>query len=119
MVIKIYEDHAAGRLSDERYAMLSENYESEQKRLEEEAIRLQEEIEAQKKQKEGIDQFIQAAKTHVGIDRLDCYTLHELVKAIYVGAPDKSSGRRVQHIYIEYNGIGFIPLNELMSTKTA
>ena len=119
LFIKIYEDNAAGRLSDERYEMLSESYESEQKRLEGEAIHLREEIEVQEKQKEGIDQFIQAAKAHVGIEKLDGYVLHELVKAIYVGAPDRSSGRRVQHIYIEYNGIGFIPLNELMDTKTA
>ena len=38
----------------------------------------------------------------------------ELVSAIYVDAPDKSSGKRVQHIHIKYDGLGFIPLNELM-----
>ena len=119
LFIKTYEDNAAGRLSDERYTLLSESYESEQKRLEEDVIRLREEIEVQEKQKEGISQFIQAAKAHVGIEKLDGYVLHELVKAIYVGAPDRSSGRREQRIYIEYNGIGFIPLNELMNTKTA
>ena len=64
-------------------------------------------------------QFIQSVKTHVSIEKLDGSVLHELVKAIYIGAPDKSSGHRVQHIYIEYNGIGFIPLNELTQTKTA
>ena len=68
---------------------------------------------------EGIEQFIQTIKTHVGIEKLDGHILHELVKAIYIGAPDKSSGHRVQHIHIEYSGIGFIPLNELTETKTA
>ena len=33
--------------------------------------------------------------------------------------PDKSSGKRVQHIHIHYDGLGFIPLNELMKEETA
>ena len=37
----------------------------------------------------------------------------------YVDAPDKSSGKRVQHIHIKYDGIGFIPLNELLKEETA
>lgn len=36
-----------------------------------------------------------------------------------VDAPDKSSGKRVQHIHIQYDGLGFIPLNELMKEETA
>ena len=34
LFMKIYEDNAAGRLSDDRYEMLSVNYETEQKQLE-------------------------------------------------------------------------------------
>ena len=55
----------------------------------------------------------------MGIDKLDGYALRELVSAIYVDAPDKSSGKRVQHIHIHYDGLGFIPLNELMKEETA
>ena len=54
-----------------------------------------------------------------GIEELDGYALRELVSAIYVDAPDKSSGKRVQHIHIKYDGLGFIPLNELMKKETA
>ena len=56
---------------------------------------------------------------YVGIEELDGYALRELVSAIYVDAPDKSSGKRVQHIHIQYDGLGFIPLNELMKEETA
>ena len=52
-------------------------------------------------------------------DELTSYTLHELVKAIYVDAPDKSSGKRTQHIHIQYDGLGFIPLNELLAQEKA
>ena len=45
LFIKIYEDNASGRLTDERYDMLSQTYEAEQKQLEAEVITLQQEIE--------------------------------------------------------------------------
>ncbi len=44
---------------------------------------------------------------------------HELIKAIYVGAPDKSSGKRRQSIHICYDLIGFIPLSKLMEQELA
>ena len=43
----------------------------------------------------------------------------ELIKGIYVEAPDKSSGKRRQNIHIQYDGIGFIPLEELAKKETA
>ena len=45
LFIKIYEDNASGRLSDERFDMLSQSYEAEQKRLEAQVITLQQDIE--------------------------------------------------------------------------
>lgn len=85
--------------------------------LEAEVATLQQEMDAQKKQDEDLDKFIRNAKKYAGIETLDGYTLHELVSAIYVGAPDKSSGKRRQHIHIKYNGVGFIPLDELMKDE--
>lgn len=119
LFIKIYEDNASGRLSDDRFDMLSQTYETEQKQLEAEVITLQQEIEVQERQNENIEKFIQKAHKYVGIEELDGYALRELVSAIYVDAPDKSSGKRVQHIHIKYDGLGFIPLNELMKEETA
>ena len=119
LFIRIYEDNASGRLSDERFDMLSLTYETEQKQLEAECITLRQEIEVQERQNENIEKFIQTAHKYVGIDELDGYALRELVFAIYVDAPDKSSGKRVQHIHIKYDGLGFIPLNELMKEETA
>ena len=119
LFIKIYEDNAGGRLSDERYDMLSQTYEAEQKQLEAESVTLQQEIKVQERQNENIEKFIQTAHKYVGIDKLDGYALRELVSAIYVDAPDKSSGKRLQYIHIKYDGLGFIPLNELMKEETA
>ena len=41
------------------------------------------------------------------------------VKAIYVDAPVKLNGKRTQHIRIQYDGIGFIPLDDLLKEETA
>ena len=99
--------------------MLSQSYETEQKQLEAEVITLRQEIEVQERQNENVERFIQKAKNYVGIETLDPYALRELVQAIYVDVPDKSTGKRRQHIHIKYDGIGFIPLDELMKQETA
>ena len=87
LFIKIYEDNASRRLTDERYDMLSQTYEAEQKQLEAEAITLQQEIEVQERQNENIEKFIQKAHKYVGIEELDGHALRELVSAVYVDAP--------------------------------
>ena len=53
------------------------------------------------------------------IEKIDLCMLRELIKAIYVEATCKSSGKRRQKIHIEYDGIGFIPLEELAKNETA
>ena len=119
LFIKIYEDNARGDLSDERFEMMSQNYEAEQKQLEAEVVALRQEIEVQERQNENIEQFIRTADKYVDIEEIDPCMLRELIKAIYVEAPDKSSGKRRQKIHIEYDGIGFIPLEELAKKETA
>ena len=52
--------------------------------------------------------------TEYAIEEIDPYMFRELIQAIYVEAPDKSSGKHRQNIHIKYDGIGFIPLEELM-----
>ena len=75
LFIRIYEDNACGRLSDERFDMLSLTYETEQKQLETECVTLRQEIEVQERQNENVEKFIQTAHKYVGIDKLDGYAL--------------------------------------------
>ena len=119
LIQKIYEDNASGKLSDDRFDMMSQSYDAEQKQLEEESLSIQQEIEVQEQQIENIEKFVQKAHKYVHIEELTPYALRELVSAIYVDAPDKSSGKRVQHIHIKYDGLGYIPLNELEAKEKA
>lgn len=105
--------------ADKNIDMMSQSYETEQKQLEAEVVTLREEIQVQERQNENIEKFIQTVHKYVDVQELDPYALRELVQAIYVDAPDKSSGKRRQNIHIKYDGIGFIPLSELMKKETA
>ena len=119
LFIRIYEDNVAGKLSDERFAMMSQSYEDEQTQLKAEIQTLQQDIEVQERQIENLEQFIQRVHKYEDLQELTPYALRELVKAIYIEAPDKSSGKRRQNIRISYDLVGFIPVDELMKQETA
>ena len=113
------EDSVSGRISDERFSMMSKTYEDEQTRLKAEAQSLKQEIEAQERQIDDLDQFIQRVHKYTELKELTPYALRELVKAIYIEAPDKSTGKRRQDIRIAYDLVGFIPLEKLAKEETA
>ncbi len=119
LFIRLYEDNVASRISDDRFTMMSQAYESEQYDLKAEAEVLRQEIETQEQQNQNLEQFIQKVRKYAELTELKPYAAHELIKAIYVGAPDKSSGKRRQSIHICYDLIGFIPLSELMTQEMA
>ena len=68
---------------------------------------------------ENLKLFIQKVKEHTELETLTPYAAHELIRSIYIGAPDKRSGKRRQTIQICYDLVGFIPLDELMKQETA
>ncbi len=119
LFIRLYEDNVASRISDDRFTMMSQAYEDEQRDLKAEAEVLRQEIETQEQQNRNLEQFIRKVRKYAELTELTPYAAHELIKAIYVGAPDKSSGKRRQSIHICYDLIGFIPLSELMEEGTA
>ena len=119
LFIRIYEDNVAGRLDDERFAMMSKNYTEEQKDLKAEVKNLQQQIHEQEQQAENIEQFVHRVKRNSTLTELTPYALRELVKAVYVEAPDKSSGKRRQKVHIEYDLVGYIPVDELLKAEQA
>ena len=56
---------------------------------------------------------------YTDLTELTPYALRELVKAVYVEAPDKSSGKRKQRVHIEYDLVGYIPVDELIKAEQA
>ena len=107
------------KIVDERFAMMSKNYTEEQKDLKAEVKGLQQQIHEQEQQAENIEQFVQRVKRNSALTELTHYALRELVKAVYVDAPDKSSGKRRQKVHIEYDFVGYIPVDELLKAEQA
>ena len=119
---RIYEDMVGGKLSEARFQMLADDYAKEQAELGEKIDILEDEIQQQEDQTENVDKFIRQAKKYLHLEKLTPAVLNDLVKAVYVHAPDNSSGHRVQDVEISYNYIGILPatlLYDLQNGKTA
>ena len=98
---------------------MSKTYEDEQAQLKVDIHRLRQEIEVQERQIEDLEKFIQRVHKYEDLQEMTPYALRELVKGIYIEAPDKSSGKRRQGIRISYDLVGFVPVEELLKQETA
>ena len=110
---RIYEDNANGKLSDSRFQMLSDDYEQEREELREKLLQLNEEMIQQEEQAENIDRFIGKVRKYLDLDELTPAVLNDMIKAVYVHAPDKLSGHREQQIDISYDLVGILPASLL------
>lgn len=99
--------------------MMSKTYEDERAQLKVEIANLQKEVEAQERRIENLEQFIQRVRRYTTLAELTPYSLRELVKAVYVEAPGKSSGKRKQKVHIKYDLVGYIPVDELIKAAQA
>ena len=86
---------------------------AEQEELRKKLLRLNEEITKQEEQSENIDRFISKVRKYLNLDELTPAVLNDMVKAVYVHAPDKSKGYREQQIDISYDLVGILPASLL------
>ena len=83
---------------------------------------LKEEITEQKEQTGKINRFNGKVKKCLDLGGRSAAILNDMVKAVYVHAPDKSKGYREQQIDISYDLVGILPaalLNDLQNGETA
>lgn len=103
---RIYEDNVSGKLSDERFVKLSQEYEAEQKDLQSEIEALRMELSQEEQQSVNVKSFLSTVKKYTEIPELTSEIVHEFIDRIIVHEADKSSGKRIQEIEIIYNHIG-------------
>ncbi len=97
---RLYEDNVSGKISDERFKMMSKNYEAEQKELRQIIPELSQFIEASEQKNADTAQFIGIVCKYSEIPKLTPEIMHEFIEKIVVYAPDKSNGHRTQQIDI-------------------
>lgn len=99
---RLYEDNVLGRLSDERFTMMSAGYEEEQAKLKATVAELTAFVETAEQKSSDVTAFLKVVHKYEHIETLTPEIMHELVDKIIVHEPDKSSGKRVQDIEIHF-----------------
>ena len=99
---RVYEDNVSGKISDERFTVMSSGYEDEQKKLKASVTELTAYIETAEQKSADVTAFISVVQKYERITELTPEIMHELIEKIVVHAPDKSSGHRTQQIDIYY-----------------
>lgn len=108
----IYEDKANGLLSESRFQKLADEYEREQDELRQSVRSLTEEISKQEEQSSNLERFISKVHKYFDLEELTPTILNDLVKRVYVHAPQKDeNGKRTQDIDIHYDLVGILPLS--------
>lgn len=115
---RLYEDNISGKLTDERFCKLSQDYEGEQGGLKKQVILLREEIEAAEGKSANVDRFLSVVRQYTEIPELTPCILHEFVEKIVVhAATDPKGNNRRQQVDIYYKGIGILEMSKVFATR--
>lgn len=109
----IYEDKANRVLSEDRFKMLAEDYEKEQQELELKIVSLSAEISETEEQSDNLEKFISKIHKYLDLQELTPTVLNDMVKRVYVHAPQTVDGKRTQQIDICYDLVGILPMSLL------
>ena len=110
IIQNLYEDKVAGKISEERYIKMSDNYEAEQKALTERLKYLKAEIEKAKTQYDNINRFMAIIKKYSDFDEITPEILRAFVDKVIIHEKVKVDGHYVHTIEIIYNFVEAIDL---------
>lgn len=114
IIQRLYEDNLDGKISDDRFAKMTANYEQEQKDLKAQVAVLRKTLATAKEQRINVDSFLAQVKKYTEVKELDAEIIRNLVKRIDVFTPEKVPGTRTkkQTVLIHWNFIGAVELPE-------
>mgnify|MGYP000738585843 CR=1 FL=1 len=104
------EDNIEGKISDERFAKMSESYETEQKMLECRVTELRSMIATQQESSVNVDLFLAKVRKCTDIRELTPEIIREFVERIEIFKPEQINGHKVQKMRIVWNCIGEVVL---------
>ena len=116
---RLYEDNISGKLTDERFHKLSQDYEDEQSTLKDQVLLLREEVEAAESKSANVDRFLSIVDRYTEIPELTPHILHEFIEKIVIHAatdPHSKVNRR-QEVDIYYKGIGILEMSKVYDTR--
>ena len=106
MFVRIYEDNTLGKLSDDDYKLLSDNYKAEQAGLEQTISSIVAELEQAKSGEQNIERFLKIVDKYTDISDLTFDLLRDFIDKILIYEKDKTNNTRKIEIF--YNFVGNI-----------
>ena len=112
LIKKLYEAYALEKLTESRFELLSGEYEQEQADLKRTLEEDQAALDTFAEDTAKVEQFMALAKKYTDFSVLTNQMILEFVDKIYIHAPDRSTGERVQEvdIYLKFIGKFDVPL---------
>ncbi len=115
IIQSLYEDKVSGKLSEERYIKMSDNYEAEQKELTEKVKTLKAEIEKAQTKYDNIQKFMAIVKRYSDFEELTPEILRAFVDKVIIYEKQKVDGHIRHTIEIIYNFVEAIELPDFDS----
>ena len=120
IIQRLYEDNIEGKISDDRFIKMSENYEAEQKTLECRVTELRSMITTQQESSVNVDLFLAKVRKYTDVRELTPKIIREFVERIEVFKPEHIGRHKVQRLRIVWNCIGeFMPPQPKKTEKSA
>jgi len=110
---QLYEDNVSGKVSDERFARMTANYETEQGALMLEVKDLNTELSKENGTAMSTEDFLKTVRKYTRAKKLTAIMPHELIERIEVYHAVKVDGKKVQRLVIHYHCVGDITIPEL------
>ncbi len=116
LFLKLYEDNALGKLSDEQFIFLTSNYDDEKKSLTRKIEELSKEIDTATKRNSDVKKFVALVRKYTEIKELTYENLHEFIDRILIYELDKEN--KTRKIEIFYNFVGKIDTGDKPTEST-
>lgn len=102
VIMKLFEQNALGKITDERFEKTSSAYENKQKELTQKRNDLKAKIRAQEKKTQSTNQFLETIRKYESVTELNRSMLVELIDSIYVYQAEETGRERKQKVEINY-----------------
>ncbi|MBP5466961.1 MAG: recombinase family protein [Clostridia bacterium] len=110
IIQSLYEDKVAGKISEERYLKMSENYEDEQRLLIGKVNLLKTNIEKSKRKSDDISKFVSLVDKYSDFKELNPEILRAFIDKVLIYEKEKVDGYYKHTIEIIYNFVGAVEI---------
>ncbi len=110
LIERIYTDNVMGKISDERFAIMSANFESEQKELRESLVKLEQSIVEAETEKVDMKRFLKTIRGCTEVKELTPSLVNTLIKRIEVHNSIMVDGVKRVPIDIHFTAVGLISI---------